>query len=457
MKKTYYNKAFSSIKIIMLLLTTLLYHNNVICQWSKRAYDYVATTASKTIIKEYTYPYTISYIETAENNYFTYTDIDISQSIVYKEINRIYSINDFVIRNDSIFFCGKNNSGKGVIGFFNINDFFFGSGTYELFDDFHAQSTILSFNKVISYKSLISPVHIISIGETEQDMSCITDMYYDPTSSSWKYKSGDFINGGNETFKDITLTNKYVVTAGYYSAPVRYMSLRRFKREDILSSATLKDFVNVYNGPISNALYCPDDNILLSTYHDDTVVTACFWNYPIVQNTVSGIIYAWHDLTNITLPSSMTKIIKSFDYSNLSDCDIRELITDYTSQYAFLLHKKNHNYIVDELHTNITSSGSMLICYDTINNYTSIDFHNIYKYILNGFEIADPTKVLFSWVTPNINLSCLTRDFTSFQQFQIITNNHIYSPLKIYSSNIVLNKLKAKKGNTNIIDKDCVK
>ena len=233
-------------------------------------------------------------------------------------------------------------------------------------------------------------------------------------------KSGDFINGGNETFKDITLTNTYVVTAGYYSAPVRYMSLRRFKREDILSSATLKDFVNVYNGPISNALYCPDDNILLSTYHDDTVLTACFWNYPIVQNTVSGIIYAWHDLTNITLPSSMTKIIRSSDPSNLSDCDIRELITDYTSQYAFLLHKNNHKYIVDELHTYITSSGSMLICYDTINNYTSIDFHNIYKYILNGYEIADPTKVLFSWVTPNSNLSCLTRDFTNFQHFPII-------------------------------------
>lgn len=454
------NKSICNV-IISILILFFTNQSSIYCQSSKKAYDYVSTTASKAIIKEYNYPYTISYIETIDNKYFTYTDIDNTHVITYKTVDNNYTINDFVIRNDSIFFCGQKTSGKGIIGFFNIYDFFWGSGTYELYDDFYAQSTITSFSKIVSYISTISPVHIICIGETEQGMSCITDMHYDISSTSWKYKSGDFIDDANESFKDITLTDKYVVTAGYLTDNPKHMTIRRFKREDILSTATLKDYVNVYNGPVSNGLCCQHDNILLSTYNKDTVVTAHLWTISGSQNIVNGLYIAFHDLTNITLPANMIKAIGTTESANLNNSELNNMIIDRSSEYIYLLHRTERQAnvcsMVDEIKTNLTTSNYMLVRYDTSINYSSIDFYNTTKYTINGFEMADPTKIIFTWITPHINGNCISNDLIQYKTCPLITNEYLHRPLKINSSDIVLIKLKSGQAENNKVIVECIK
>lgn len=100
----------------------------LLAQTSVLAHAKMPFPIEKTIIREYSYPTTISYLANDSCGYFVYADA--SLSAICSPMDAKYNITDFVIDNDSVFFCGVNSKGRGFIGFFDINDFFFGTNNY---------------------------------------------------------------------------------------------------------------------------------------------------------------------------------------------------------------------------------------------------------------------------------------------------------------------------------------
>ena len=75
-------------------------------------------------------------------------------------------ISDLTVDNDTLFFCGRGeDSIKGLIGYAYIEELFYGSGTYTIFDNFiyYPHTTVSEFNKIISYVSSTGERHIVCI------------------------------------------------------------------------------------------------------------------------------------------------------------------------------------------------------------------------------------------------------------------------------------------------------
>ena len=94
-----------------------------------------------------------------------------------------YEVNDFVIDNDTVFFCGKDRNGKGTIGFFNIQDLFFNGGAFYVASTFPLDPGyyVATLNKLITYRDATGKRHIVCIGQAaKEDRSlypCIVDLY----------------------------------------------------------------------------------------------------------------------------------------------------------------------------------------------------------------------------------------------------------------------------------------
>ena len=82
-------------------------------------------------------------------------------------LNDIF-VSDLTIDNDTLFFCGRGgNSIRGIIGYANIEELFYGSGTYTLYDDFISNPNVVisEFDKLVSYISSSGQRHIVCIAD----------------------------------------------------------------------------------------------------------------------------------------------------------------------------------------------------------------------------------------------------------------------------------------------------
>lgn len=84
----------------------------------------------KTIIQELKYPMSISYVETlTEHRFVLYDGTNNPLSLIRIDANIF--VNDFVIEDDTVFFCGRNSlNNQGVFGHFHINYFYNATYSY---------------------------------------------------------------------------------------------------------------------------------------------------------------------------------------------------------------------------------------------------------------------------------------------------------------------------------------
>ena len=67
----------------------------------------------RTIVREYVYPSTVSYVETAVEHYFAYADA--SLNVINCEFSHDISVTDMVLHDKFAYFCGYNSiSGPGA-------------------------------------------------------------------------------------------------------------------------------------------------------------------------------------------------------------------------------------------------------------------------------------------------------------------------------------------------------
>ena len=125
-----------------------------------------------------------------------------------------YDVKDMEIIDDTVFFCGVDNvSGSGFLGWFDINDLFYASGSI------HIDNTLLTLglqrlDNIEVFRDQTGKVHVVGFGLHDFLPS---KQYYAfeavgyPVSGMY-YKTADLINGGNwDDIRDIAVTDNYVV------------------------------------------------------------------------------------------------------------------------------------------------------------------------------------------------------------------------------------------------------
>ena len=223
---------------------------NIEAQNSIVANAYLTSTGIQdVIIKSYNYPYTITcaFCDFSDpQSYYSIIALNDANHVSHQRPLTGYRVHDFVIDHDTVFFCGESQYGFGVIGFLDINDFFYNWG------DFYIQDTIrlIDGNSVANLTDMVTYYgedgfkHVVSIGYAQDSFiyytsqnSCIVDMKFE-NYNMYSYNTGVISKSNPEALKDIELRGNYIVTAGFELGP--YISIRLYNKNNIFYSGGSK-------------------------------------------------------------------------------------------------------------------------------------------------------------------------------------------------------------------------
>ena len=192
----------------------------------------------KTIIRETQNMGSVSYVETHTDRFFILDEGNIGQ-LRQSRIDIKYSINDFVIDNGTVYFCGVNTAnGVGVFGHFDIYNFFHVVPAYTVTDfPFNtAFGTVASFDKMVTY-TINNTRMFAAIGQTQFGARTVAEVRYEPAMLSCSYTTGELPVNSAEHIMGIALTDNYIVTAGYTTDNGnRYPCHRVFLRNNMFMS-----------------------------------------------------------------------------------------------------------------------------------------------------------------------------------------------------------------------------
>lgn len=233
---------------------------------------------TKTIVRETVSARAIIYYETAAGHYFAYCDGSTS-AVTSVPININYSVNDFVISNDSVFFCGNTNASQGFFGHFDIQDFFYNTHTFYTASPFNSTffSTIKSFDKMVTYTE--SGIRMLAaVGHDINDLTVVIEVRYTLNTPSIGYNVGS-ISNSNEEIYDIALTDNYVVTAGFanISGVGNVPSVRVYKRGSLFQNGGPQDTVAYFSKYGSQTVAFNNTQLVLSQLQGDDFALAAYW------------------------------------------------------------------------------------------------------------------------------------------------------------------------------------
>lgn len=240
----------------------------------------VVGNVTKTIIRETATFHSISYFETAIGHYFAYYDGS-SGSVITVPININFSVNDFVISDDSVFFCGIFYT-IGSIGHFNIQDFFYGSHTYynTSFNFYYNTAAspvyVRSFDKMVAFSD--SGIRkVAAIGMLTNNSYAVMEARYafSPNNTTVSYVVGT----AGDAVLDIALTDNYVVTAGFNSilgvGPLPFV--RVYERGSLFQSGGPQDTVTFFSKYGSQTVRFNARQLVLSHLQGDDFALAAYW------------------------------------------------------------------------------------------------------------------------------------------------------------------------------------
>ena len=238
-------------------------------------------TADNVIIKEYFYPVTItaSYYENNFTTVFSYHDASFSSINIPLEN---YIVRDFVIDNDTVFFCGENIERTGIVGYFEINDLFFNSGNFHIVCllELPNNRRIGNLTKLVafSYTDTLSGYvrKMVTVGTEKSDgYGCIAEVFCD-NGLHWISTTGYIDNSVSESLLDVSLVKNHIVTVGFEEKP--FLSIRNYRKDVIFSLSGIQDNRHSFNGfAASEGRKWLTDNVLVSTMDNQRFATASTW------------------------------------------------------------------------------------------------------------------------------------------------------------------------------------
>lgn len=207
-------------KLVLLLASLLMPIISLMAQTEIYEVTNIATPKAS-IIKDWQNQKQIAYIESSAHG-FMIVDLN-NTNLLLADLPNSIEVSDFEIYKQWVFFCGRNTSSNvGMFGYFDINDLFYGGGSYHYFDLNSSSSYPLLRTLKMDLFPVSDGIHLILAGETYCSTCQVLNVrsFVDvPFKLSTMIPSGS-IKGitelsGIEYYDDVVITDNYVVSIGH--------------------------------------------------------------------------------------------------------------------------------------------------------------------------------------------------------------------------------------------------
>lgn len=206
-------------KRLILILLALFTIDSVSSQTSETSWCDLSSEFKDEIVRTYNYPQAVV-ISYDYNQGGSIVCLKTNTNVLYERYFSGCHIHDFVISDDTVFFCGEGRYNSGIIGFFDINDFFYHTGDYYIIDTLPILDGYYASNltKLVTYLDAEYQRHVFAIGytnhkELHNKYGCVVDLLGDV--GYMTYNAG-YVDGSlDKEFTDVEVVGKYVVTVGY--------------------------------------------------------------------------------------------------------------------------------------------------------------------------------------------------------------------------------------------------
>ncbi len=421
---------------------------------SVTAHTLAPSDVEHVIVKSYTYPATITSCNFSDPNIFR-------SMFIYSGANQQgiqimldgYRVNDFAIDKDTVFFCGQSRNGYGIIGFFDIQDLFFNSGSFKIQDYFDVYDGYTStftrpvenLTKMVTYRMTGQKRHIVSIGYAKDILSegihygSIVDLYLD---AYWSYNSGTIYKSDIDCFKDITLAGDYVVTAGFEFPP--NISMRLFKADDLFSPTGPQNSARVFIGPDQ----WDNEDLLLTTLSNGAlpaVATAAKLKKDYLEG-YKPIHIATYDVFMLVTGSSSS--MTGSAVMNVSDYDLPlrlyDFITDRHNDCFILAHLGENRFfqqcsILSKIKLNLQSVDKSTLAIRGCNDIyhrglQSIDKYNSHtQYVFAGVQSDDSHELTYNVETAGQEPVCQPTKKCFIDIYTLVPAQKLGFPIEEYS------------------------
>lgn len=394
----------------------------------------------KTIIRELQFPASISYVETQTEHYFVYHDGSINPLEVV-EINPNLYVKDFVISDDTVFFCGRNPvTDMGFVGHFEISSFFSLTSSYTYTGNpmFCPYGHVASFNKMTTF-SLNGARKMGLIGEDPTGQQVVAEIRYSPSISTYDYTTGELPSTSNETFMDITVTDNYVVTAGFRTVNgMRGLNVRVYSKNTMFQTGGSQDSSAYFKSNNYVPFYFYDDQLLLSHHQLDSFSLAAYVWDTNTQPLAATYIGIYNIGANCYVSNALTALASQYKQSG--NWILRGMTPVEQSSHFYLLQNAempNYNNLVNmvfEMNNNtfVSAVGGLYkpIRVDSDLTLQSIDAHPSYTgFVTNGNRVSDPPYLRYYDATVN-GVKCTMQDSVLFH-FSIVERKRAHESFNL--------------------------
>ena len=360
------------------------------------------SAVNQTIVREYNYPATVSYVETATTHYFGYADATLS--ILNTEIDPNIFVRDFVIFEDYVYFCGwekLQQTTKGVWGWFKVNSLMQSNMNYHVYDDFDCgQIYADTLQSLVAFRDSMNALHVAVVGSMRdgntKDRSCMLDITGTAGGNVWTYTMGvtSGMQGYYEKISKVCLTDNFVVTVGSVPVGCGVVNHRVHLRNNMFQPGGLQD----------NAYYFPGDvwprawNFAICPVDGDMVAVAVKFDANAVFLSDGALVYVFH-VPSLSVGMNALNAIRLDLGTSTNTSDIYGLRYSRHSQEITMLMSGNTMYGVGSVVfewpvTTLFPTAKPFFLPDRM--MTSMDNYNTQQHFLTmGYDNSNPSAANF--------------------------------------------------------------
>lgn len=276
--------------------------------WSQSALlaDLLPMGVGTSIVRHLEPGKSVAYVSGISQNYFLITD-EVAGTSRRARVDDLM-VRDFEIMNGRVFFCGqKLSTRRGMVGFFSLEDLFWGGANISVFDYFVTyQAEVINFHDLALYQDELRKPKLALVGTDASGRYCVVELRA-ALNNNWHYTSAVGTNR-HETMQHVVVTDNFVVTAGTYNNNQNGVSMRVYDRNNMLVLGGLQDQVHYYpsNGNTPQILYpltsfaftaLDEDRVALLSHYDSSI--------PLSPTNADGYLLMSYDISQMLLnPSS---------------------------------------------------------------------------------------------------------------------------------------------------------
>ena len=381
----------------------------------------------KTIIKEYSFPATVSYVETKEHHYFAFADQ--SMAVINCEIDPDIFVRDFTILDDNVYFCGirDGKQSNGIWGWFEISDLQNSNLTYDTYENFACGKHIVdTLHRIVAYVEN-DTLHIVTVGTTNEGATtdgCTIDITPNPNGGpAWMYTIGVTPDESIERINRICVTDNYVITSGPATNAADHEVYRIHRKNNLFATGGPQDEIWMFVISTFFPYKHNTENYEITHIKDDIVGMAIqTYNIGYYSNHEPGLLVMGYDMTTLSI-GTFTTLYPHYYQTNSYKLNINGFKYDDNTDNMILLMNGNllsgSISVVAEiplLSNNVTTNTLHDQC------LTSLDLYNFNNNFLSqGFDISQPNVSTYFTKPIGTTGFCSIKDVYRTNWFEFMT------------------------------------